>query len=573
MKIAVYTITKNEQKFVKRWAESCADADYRLIVDTGSTDNTVEEAIANGCDVRSITVRPWRFDDARNAALALLPEDIDICIALDADEVLVKGWREALERTPAGINRPRYKYVWSWAPDGSEGLVYSGDKIHSRHNFRWVHPVHEVLACTTQENQWFCEGLIIHHYPDNTKSRSQYLPLLELAVRERPDDDRNQFYLGREYMFHGQNQNAETHLLKALELSKWKPERATAMRYLSRVTDDREGWLLRACAEAPNRREPWVETAQMYYSRQEWALCLACCQKALQIGTKPLEYLCEEEAWSALPYDLASVAAWQIGAHKLSVQYSESAIEKNPLDARLRANCSLLHALTAKKQISVIIPTKSNISGLRSLVETLRSAKQVAEIIIVADGDVSSVGISLDHTFKGCKLLTVSEGSGIHVMWNVGMKNASSGNHLAFLNDDITINGDTLVLLGGLLDNHPELGLVSPNYDDRHFSTVYQSTDQPCRGRYDGSGGLAGFCMVLAEDLVQEWSFDESMRWWYGDDDVINWVTRIKKRIVGISAFSKCSNNSSWTIENDPPRDFAQIVEKDRIRFVEKWGG
>lgn len=111
MKIAVYTITKNEEQFIKRWADSCADADHRLIVDTGSTDNTVSEAIASGCSVASIAIKPWRFDDARNAALALLPEDIDYCIALDADEVLVPGWRQALEKVAADVTRPRYKYV------------------------------------------------------------------------------------------------------------------------------------------------------------------------------------------------------------------------------------------------------------------------------------------------------------------------------------------------------------------------------------------------------------------------------------------------------------------------------
>jgi len=44
MRIAVYTIAKNEEQFVQRWAESTADADHRLILDTGSTDNTLHLA-------------------------------------------------------------------------------------------------------------------------------------------------------------------------------------------------------------------------------------------------------------------------------------------------------------------------------------------------------------------------------------------------------------------------------------------------------------------------------------------------------------------------------------------------
>lgn len=342
MKIAVYTIAKDEAHFIERWALSCQDADYRLIVDTGSTDETVNVARNNGCHVSSITIRPWRFDDARNASLALIPDDIDICIALDADEILMPGWRDALEKVSPNVTRPRYKYVWSWNPDGSEGLTYSGDKIHARKNYRWVHPVHEVLTCTDREIQGFCQGLEIHHHPDSSKSRSQYLPLLELAVRERPDDDRNQFYLGREYMFNGRKQDAERHLLRHLELSTWDAERATAMRYLSRVTNKKEHWLLRACAEAPHRREPWVELAKFYYETKCWSSCLGACEKALQISEKPLEYLCEAEAWGATPHDLASIACWNLGMKEASLQHAQRACSLNPTDSRLAENVKFI---------------------------------------------------------------------------------------------------------------------------------------------------------------------------------------------------------------------------------------
>lgn len=46
------------------------------------------------------------------------------------------------------------------------------------------------------------EGIQLDHHPDPKKSRAQYLPLLELAVSETPQDDRSVHYLGREYLFH-----------------------------------------------------------------------------------------------------------------------------------------------------------------------------------------------------------------------------------------------------------------------------------------------------------------------------------------------------------------------------------
>ncbi len=45
--------------------------------------------------------------------------------------------------------------------------------------------------------------MTLNHYPDKNKSRSSYLPLLELSVKEDPEDDRNMHYLGREYMYYG----------------------------------------------------------------------------------------------------------------------------------------------------------------------------------------------------------------------------------------------------------------------------------------------------------------------------------------------------------------------------------
>ena len=55
MKVAVYTIALNEEKFVETWYNSVKDeADYLLIADTGSTDKTIEKALALGINVVSV---------------------------------------------------------------------------------------------------------------------------------------------------------------------------------------------------------------------------------------------------------------------------------------------------------------------------------------------------------------------------------------------------------------------------------------------------------------------------------------------------------------------------------------
>ena len=572
MKIAVYAITKNEEQFIPRWAQSCMDADLRLIVDTGSTDRTIEIAQSSGCTVASISISPWRFDDARNAALALIPSDFDYCIALDADEVLQPGWRSELERVEQGVTRPRYKYVWSWNADGSEGLTYMGDKIHARKGYRWRHPVHEVITPIDGEKQGNV-GLQIHHHPDHSKSRSQYLPLLELAVREDPNDDRNQFYLGREYMFNNRTEDAQRHLAKHLELSTWKAERATAMRFLSRVTDDTEHWLLRACAEAPSRREPWVELAQFYYNRKAWTSCLAAAERALTISNKPLEYLCEAASWGSQPHDLASIAAWNMGLKDRSVDHSINAYSKEPSNQRLVDNLSLVLSLTAKTPVEVIIPTKSNVVGLAESIDSVLANSTLSTIHVVADGDETYQRLIATISDPRVSVTKVDGQPGIHVMWNTAMTRCHAGSHIFFLNDDVVLSGRSLDVMSALLDRDKRIGLLSPNYDSRQFAQPTFDVAHTCRGRYDGTGGIPGFAMMLAADLAAQWRFDETMKWWYGDDDLVHWVVRQVRRGACLTGLATCANNSSWTINNDPPINFAEDVARDKSIFLMKWGG
>ena len=42
MKIAIYTIALKSMVQMDRWANSAADADYRTVADSGSTDDTGE---------------------------------------------------------------------------------------------------------------------------------------------------------------------------------------------------------------------------------------------------------------------------------------------------------------------------------------------------------------------------------------------------------------------------------------------------------------------------------------------------------------------------------------------------
>ena len=113
-KVCVYAICKNEEKFIDRWYESMKEADSIYVLDTGSSDNSVSKLKSHGVNVSYLEISPFRFDVARNKSLELLPNDTDICVCTDLDEVFVEGWRDKLENIwKADTTRLGYNYNWS----------------------------------------------------------------------------------------------------------------------------------------------------------------------------------------------------------------------------------------------------------------------------------------------------------------------------------------------------------------------------------------------------------------------------------------------------------------------------
>ena len=340
MKIAIYTISKNEEKHVERWYNSTKEADYHLLADTGSTDKTVEIARSLGITVIPISVSPFRFDDARNASLALVPADADYCVALDVDEVLTPGWRDALEKAFAeGIDRPSYRRIEAFNDDGSVASEFDGFKVHRRQGIRWNYPIHEVP-------QWYLEreevkkridGFETHHLQDKTKSRGQYLPMLEMAVRENPDS-RNLYYLGREQSYHQQYKESTETLKKYLEVSIFPEEKSAACRILSKCDPrNAEEWLMRGTEEYPSR-ESILALANYYYVNKKWDECLLVSKKALEYNTKPMTFLAESWAWGPMADDLIAVSAWQLGDFQTAVVHGRKAVEISPNEERLVNN-------------------------------------------------------------------------------------------------------------------------------------------------------------------------------------------------------------------------------------------
>ncbi len=347
MKVAAYTIALNEAQHAERWAQSAADADYRVVADTGSTDDTVARLTRAGVTVHRIAVRPWRFDDARNAALALVPDDVDVCITMDMDEFLEPGWRPKLEARWAPDLAALYcTLALRTSVDDPAPKSWPAKKFHRRFGYRFRRPVHEALFHVAGEEVTAnADDILIHHIQDRSKgTRAQYLPLLELAHREDPQDSQICFWLGRDLMWANQPDRGTAVLQAYLALpsSTWAEERAEAMRCLARMQpEQRLLWLDRARAEAPHRREIWLDLAEELHSRSDWLNLFWACVNGIEHTRRTGSYLDDPQSWGYRLFDLGAIACSHLGVTDRALAWGQRALELAPDDQRARLESNL----------------------------------------------------------------------------------------------------------------------------------------------------------------------------------------------------------------------------------------
>lgn len=339
LKIAIYTICKNEEKLIDRWARTNVQADYRLVCDTGSTDGTVDKLKQHGVNTFSISVRPWRFDVARNTSLNLLPEDIDVCIWQDFDEELMPGWYEEIQQHwKPGTTTANHRYrnndnPWQWH-----------SKIHARHNCRWEGAVHETLVWTGPEAAIWIDNLYLDEHQDTTKNRTGYLQLLETKIAEGDDNWRTHAFLAGEYQSQGmldkciEARHKSYDLCNEGDIIKSYCARHMAIVYwYQQRYEDAERWLKKA-TEHSDEREAWFKLAELYYQLKRWDECYIASRKCLAITTKRDGFTHDPAAWGMLPYDYAALSAYNLGLHSRAIEYGQQAIDCSPEDKRLKQN-------------------------------------------------------------------------------------------------------------------------------------------------------------------------------------------------------------------------------------------
>lgn len=372
-KICVYTICKNEAQFVKKWLDSMEEADYICVLDTGSTDGTFELLVQDPrvTKVEQKIIDPWRFDVARNESLKLVPEDTTIFICTDLDEILHKGWAEPLRKkwNPDYHQRGHYQYIWSHTEDGKPGRIFRYDKIHSK-DWIWKHPVHEMLVYTgdlpheelQNRNIIFWDEIVLEHFPDRTKSRGSYLPLLELRAKESPDDYYGLFYLSHEYHYRGFYDKSIDLLNKILTefADKYTTlEKAAAYLFLGdnwRRKGDKQRALYfyhKGIEMEPTYRECYLNAAEVYNELKMYEAAVAFVELAVKESYRHYTWVERDKSYGEQPEDILSIAYYYMAMRKSNWnnkgvllcranEHMNNALKHNPNDKRLLYNKSFI---------------------------------------------------------------------------------------------------------------------------------------------------------------------------------------------------------------------------------------
>lgn len=363
-KICVYAICKNEEQFVDKWLESMSEADYIVALDTGSTDNTYE-LLKNDDRIYKVeqkVINPWRFDVARNESMKLIPEDANILLCTDLDELLEPGWANIIRKNWIdGFHvRGLYKYAWSHSENGEPGRIFYYDKLHNK-NWYWKAPVHEMLCSDYDESylishtlDLFDKGVYLHHYPDQTKSRGSYLPLLELRVKEDPDDYYGKFYLSHEYNYRGFYEKSNEVLYDILENYSDKYsnlELAACYLFLGdnyRSLGDLEKAIYnynKAIAQEPTYREPYLLAAEIFNEKKYYNIALGYVNDALEKTYRHFTWVERDDSWREKVDDILSISYFYLGNKDKSLYHALLAFSKNQNNNRIKQNIELIQKL------------------------------------------------------------------------------------------------------------------------------------------------------------------------------------------------------------------------------------
>lgn len=207
--ISLCMIVKNEEMHIARCLDSMADlVDEIIIVDTGSTDRTVEIVSDYTDKVYSYS---WKddFADARNESFSRAV--MDYCMWMDADDILEASERDKflqLKQTlSADVDIVMMKYHTSFDEAGRPSFSYFRERwIRNCAKYRWTGAVHEVIP---PDGRVVYSDIAVCHKKVGAGDPDRNLKIYQKMIAAgKCLEPRQQYYYGRELYYHRQYREA-----------------------------------------------------------------------------------------------------------------------------------------------------------------------------------------------------------------------------------------------------------------------------------------------------------------------------------------------------------------------------
>jgi len=231
----------------------------------------------------------------------------------------------------------------------------------------------------------------------------------------------------------------------------------------------------------------------------------------------------------------------------------------------------------------VVIPAKDKVNLTSRLVGQLRG--QYDGLFLLDNGSTQDKTRNWLASVDGKDGIEVvsCEGWTLSRMWNEGIRRSLAASvaltgdptcDIAVLNNDLTVADDALAQMSAGLRSQGGLLAVSANYDRRAGSDVIPVRGI-CAGRYDGTGGFAGFAWMIRGEVFPGGFpfFDERLGWFFGDSDL---VLEIEKAggwygIVPTAHVEHVDGGSQTTGAPCGTGEMADWYARDEAVFRGKW--
>lgn len=488
--LVVVLMVKNEQAAIEQTLRPFAAAgiDSYLILDTGSTDNTI--AVTNqffathGIHNGFIEQQPFvDFATSRNYALQCAEQrfpNAEFMLMLDA-EWRLHNVQELLQFCAAHIQDTEPSYLVRLIMASSLEF-YTPRLIRARCGVRFEGVVHEVLHHVTKKKVHSGVCFYVQATAQSReKTKKRWLRDRDLLLKEyerNPHDNRTVFYLAQTYECLDDWYNACIYYAKRCEMVLGGEEDFMARYKLAQMYQGRNMWpealcnYMHAYSMRPSRAEPLIRIADYYCVQKQYTLAFLFACHACQVPYPSNDILfVEKEHYDYTRFDILGNCAWHVGEYATGLWAVRNALAADSGALHLVKNLQLYVAkqpLDRKPRVSIITSVFKGDSFIQGFMADIvqQSIFKECELIIInanSPGNEEQIITQYQKQYPNIIYIKLPMDPGLYEVWNIGLSIASS-DFITNANLDDRRNPFCMEVQAITLENNAAVDLVYGDY-------------------------------------------------------------------------------------------------------------